>query len=219
MRRRLERLDLLIGPYLRRREKALRALSRSIAASARNHIIILAGLVLYGEPKLDEPLEQAWARCVQRCKSMKQERLPFEELVRLEVQKRYPDGSDEDYQNIIDSAPHWLLRFTSAWVSTQALGLKLPDLSDAPPYHHLGFRASLCWPNLPKGTLQTGSPLPREPQLTTDELLRLLELRTMPDYRWTLRDHRLLKRCVPNISVEEFVSSVANRASVSNPQE
>jgi hypothetical protein len=61
--RRLARLEKLTGPYLHRQKAIEEARLAWQLMAARGHVISLAALVLYGEPKLAEPLEEACKRC------------------------------------------------------------------------------------------------------------------------------------------------------------
>src|SRR5258708_39125785 len=62
--RRLARLEKLAAPYIQQKKQQEQARLERISQAASYHAIRLGALVLRGDPKLDEPLEAAWARCL-----------------------------------------------------------------------------------------------------------------------------------------------------------
>jgi hypothetical protein len=115
------------------------------------HTANLSALILYGDPKIDEPLCVAWRRCLESAEWQKRRekfggwdeygrdtRDPFESFSATQIAKYFrkyflPDlaGRDElgKFRLIFKKAPPWLLWFTYGDVNAQILGIKLPDLS------------------------------------------------------------------------------------------
>jgi hypothetical protein len=150
-----------LGAHTQRHKEEQKGQRDRSLKAARFHAIRLGALVLRGEPKVDEPLEAAWARCLTK----------FDVHSRVEsamsVDKEFGDASlladavlkelpgetkQQKFQHIFDIAPHWLLRFTRAAITACELGIQFPDLSDSPKPCHLGawegriFRMACCSP-------------------------------------------------------------------------
>jgi len=148
--RRVARLEQLANAYLKRperesaREKSLRNLASQIVAN-------LSCIILFGEPKLDEPLTKAWERCLvsaawQACREKhgdfndgRDDGTPFNSVGLFYIAhyfRKYflPDlpGADEieKYSMIFKEAPPWLLWFTYGDREARILGIELPDLSE-----------------------------------------------------------------------------------------
>jgi hypothetical protein len=140
---------------------------------ARIHAVEVAAVVLYGEPKIAEPLsvldkqfaaaaDELWIRrlgekmhpAIRRgCYSL----LMFNAL----------PGADDNlkFERIFSNAPIWLLNFAGIEWDAKLLGFKIPKLVGAPA---LGEEARLDrnhWPFLPEGTTDSGGPCsePDEP--------------------------------------------------------
>ena len=62
--RRLAGVEKLVKPYLQRQKDEDEKARESLIAIARDHAVMLGALVLRGDPKLNEPLEVAWERCL-----------------------------------------------------------------------------------------------------------------------------------------------------------
>src|SRR5262249_44974678 len=102
--------------------------------------------------------------------------------------------------------PPWLLKFTNAFVTARARGIKLPDLSDAPPAGYLGVLEGLKWPHLPKGTLQAGDRHPAA-ENAAEEARQLLALLHRPDEEWSRQDRRFMRELISRIREEELAGS------------
>ena len=193
--RQLARLEKLVAPYLERQrneqKKQHAARSQWEFMAANYHAIRLGAIVLRGDPKFDEPLEAAWARCLAE----------FDVLSNVELLQRVSDrefgdalalwkpvleslsGDNEQqkFQHLFDISPPWLLVFTRAFLTACVLGIRLPDLHAAPRAGHIGFREGRKWPDLPKGILQAGDPLPELSVLTPEEDREFLALFGKPE--------------------------------------
>jgi hypothetical protein len=121
---------------------------------------------LYGNPKEDEPLSDAWERCVERfpalqpCKADKRwmsaegYARKVAEIVAEKVMAELPGTTKkEKFQNLLSSAPPWLIWFTFADLTGAIFNLTLPDLSSVTK-----FRRSKSvfekWPALPDGKFE-----------------------------------------------------------------
>ena len=149
---------------VRRADEAFKARTRDDATS---HAIGLGALILYGNPKEDEPLSEAWQRCMERFPDQKLalERnkglltdgnyIPYvAKIVGEKVMAELPGSTEkEKFQNLISSAPPWLMWFTFADFSAASLDLTLPDVSSV---EHFERSKSVFekWPDLPDGKFE-----------------------------------------------------------------
>ena len=144
------------------------------------HAIRVAAVVLYGEPKIAEPLSAAYSRMQEKLD--KQFAAAADECwLRQTGEKANPvmrgilcqklmfdalPGADDNlkFERIFSNAPVWLLNFAGIEWDAKLLGFKLPKLVGAPA---LGEAARLDrnrWPFLPEGTIDGGGPC-SEPDL------------------------------------------------------
>ena len=149
---------------------------------ARVHSKNVAAVVLYGEPKMEEPLRVAHSRMEEKLD--KEFAAAAEECwIRQHGEKGHPSlmaslfpllmfnalhGANDNlkFERIFSKAPVWLLKFTGVEWDAKLLGFKLRKLVGAP---ELGSEARLerhKWPLfLPEGTIDAGGPCsdPDEP--------------------------------------------------------
>ena len=150
---------------------------------ARFHAIEVAAVLLYGEPKMEEPLSVARSRMQEKLD--KEFAAAAEEYwIRVLGEKPHPTnpiraflypmfmfdalrGANDNlkFERIFSKAPVWLLKFTGVEWDAKLLGFKLRKLVGAPA---LGREARLDrnrWPYLPEGTIDAGGPCsdPDEP--------------------------------------------------------
>jgi hypothetical protein len=150
--RQATRLECLTESYLRPREKADSRFQEMVRNTAFIHTANLSALILYGNPKIDEPLSFAWRRCLESAEwQTRREKFggwdeygrdtcgdPFvsfgaariAEYFRKYFLPRLP-GTDEveKFSLIFKQAPAWLLWFTYGDANAQILGIELPNLS------------------------------------------------------------------------------------------
>ena len=150
--RRLARLEKQAVPYIARNRREQEARAEALASGREKYFVVVANLavlILYGHPRVGEPLTCAWRRCVeskawQACRekhppvNARGKESPFDEGGAESMAQYFrayilPDlpGADETAKlnAILAKAPPWLLWFTHAEVPILFLGLKLPDLS------------------------------------------------------------------------------------------
>jgi hypothetical protein len=151
--RQIARLEKRALPYIEQRgemEQQWRQVRRGVVA----HATVLAFLVRYGNPQVDEGLSdacrrfaksEAWKACCEKfpesCKNYRDE-FSFEPYNRDRVFligdplrhiliSTFPGTNERDKINrTFRSAPPWLMWFTFADYTAELLGLDLPDLSD-----------------------------------------------------------------------------------------
>jgi hypothetical protein len=146
---------------------------------ARFHALEVAAVVLYGEPKIAEPLSVAHLRMQE--KLVKQFGAAADEYWQLEgkvhptLRGRYYAAFMFDalpganinlkFERIFSDAPLWLLNFTGIEWDAKLLGFKLPKLVGAPALGEEARRDRNQWPFLPEGTIDGGGPCsePDEP--------------------------------------------------------
>jgi hypothetical protein len=157
-RRQMARLEALAAPYFERilqkwEENPQNLLTPRTPSNALIHAFNFSLVLLYGKPKINEPLLKAWERCVQsRAPQLSCERFqkivkyenPFDNDIFAEHVARYfrenllttiPGGNElEKLEDIFASAPHWYIWFTWAPLTAKALNLKLPDISGFHPF-------------------------------------------------------------------------------------
>lgn len=176
--RRVARFEQLANAYLQRRQKSEIYMIGPFRRSARDIVANLSCLILYGEPKINEPLRNAWERCRESaawraCREKhrgldtngEEDVTPFDRPGVCRIAKYFrefflPDlpGADEigKYSLIFKEAPPWLLWFTNADVEAYILGIELPGLSEVSCF----ARGKWLVEHLPPGPFEL-RPLPR----------------------------------------------------------
>jgi hypothetical protein len=149
---------------------------------ARMHAIQVAAVVLYGEPKIEEPLGIAWSRVEEMLtkkfgaavdewwlREGEEELHPNLRVLFLYAPFMFnncPGGNDNlKFERIFSEAPAWLLKFTAVEWDAKLLGFKLRKLVGTPELGREARRDRDRWPFLPKGTIDAGGPCsePDEP--------------------------------------------------------
>jgi hypothetical protein len=199
-------------PHIKQREGIERQW-RHICHGAVAHATVLAFLIRYGDPQMDEPLSEAcrrvaeseaWKACCEKfpeaCR--KYDEYPFEpydrdgisvigDPLRHVLMSSFPGADEKEKLNsVFKSAPPWLLWFTFADYTAKLLGLDLPDLSTVS-----GFERSKKmfhgWWGLPESAFEC-HPWPHgadgEPLARTD--LSLLRSETRQDPPMTNRERK-----------------------------
>jgi hypothetical protein len=211
--RQIARLEKSAKPYLARKSRIKREWPLTLRGVAA-HAAVLAFLVRYGNPRIEEPLSCAIERCAESAawkeccdefnltSEVIRERNSFRVVTRDAVAtigdplrhviiSSFP-GPDEKQKldRAFAAAPPWLLWFTFADYSAELLGLTLPDLSEVS-----GFMRSKemfhRWWGFPRGMFEC-KPWPygkeHEPLARTD--LNLLLPKTRSVTKMTPRELR-----------------------------
>jgi hypothetical protein len=163
-----ETLSIAKKQHEEKRKKEL----ETYVSSARLHATAVAAIVLSGQPKIDEPLIQAWTRALQHYGVQKE--IYFNDRSRLNKQNaaaqklvlKILGGAKESerFTEIFRTAPEWLLHFTQTYCDACYLLLdlrpiKIPFTSK---WGRTGYEESLGWPLLPLGTMMGGDPMSDE---------------------------------------------------------
>jgi hypothetical protein len=136
-----------------------------LAEKALAHAVNLSVLIVYGDPKIDEPLSSAWQRCGNNPANpdglLTLARHPFDKaaamtaVVLRELVIPSLPGVDEKgkLDAVFASAPPWLIWFTFGDFTADTLGLRLPDLSSMTRFARPQAIFDR-WPALPRGTFK-----------------------------------------------------------------
>ena len=151
--RQIARLEKLAQPFIKRKGDEDQQWDLTVWGAA-HHAAVLAFLVRYGEPQIDEPLSRAcercaastaWNQCCQEFKWWLQQysgengfRPHSRDAVNIMGQPlrhfviaSFPGADEKQKLNtVFTAAPPWLLWFTFADYTAKLLGLTLLDLSN-----------------------------------------------------------------------------------------
>jgi hypothetical protein len=180
--RQIARLQKLAQPFLKRKHDENLEWMWTVYGAA-NHAAVLAFLIRYGNPRIDEPLSRACERCAYSaawkdcCAEFESLRAPGSEY--LGVQSPGPfrphnmdsvkiigaplrhviistySGADEKQklEAALALAPPWLLWFTFADYTAKLLNLTIPDLSEAAGFMRSKADFDIWW-GLPRGAFE-----------------------------------------------------------------
>jgi hypothetical protein len=126
---------------------------------ARCHATAVAAIVLSGQPRVDEPLNRAWARALQH------HGIDINKDQKAAAEQLYPiimggEKKSERFTEIFRTAPVWLLQFTGMVIDSRFLSLQLPDLSPTTRWGSAGYEEARRWPLIPSGMMAAGDPIP-----------------------------------------------------------
>jgi hypothetical protein len=195
-RRRLSRLEKRVASVVAERKRGEPELMARLRQAALYHATKLVTLILHGDPQIDEPLAIAWERALAHLglSSTPQDLLYYR--LRAALADQPGDTEIAKFAHIFPSAPSWLLLFCDAWRDCSLLGIELPKSSEPEPkFGRDGLReADDAWPDLPKGTIGAGRPIPKSNPwlaLSYEEGRDLIRLRKIGEENWLRRDrHR-----------------------------
>src|SRR5262245_7093285 len=164
----------------------------------------LAELILHGDPQIDEPLAIAWERVRSHLGPRRTpERLPGVIVL--------PGNTGiAEFPHIFRSAPSWLLDFCYARLDCFLLGIELQESSEpAPEYGRDGLREAWdAWPELPKGPIGAGPPMPKPNPMRTlspEEILDHIRLLKKGEENWSRRDRHRESEIMAKIDSDAFV--------------
>jgi hypothetical protein len=149
-------LEKRLSAAEKKRDKGLKEFLQKYPTDARRHALCVAAIVLSGQPKIDEPLERAWARALRAYGVGNDDVDAVQKLNRIIV------GTEKVsvvFTRIFAKAPIWLLQFTGVALDTCALKFKLPNITKRIAWGSAGFDDARRWPLLPKGTIAAGDPI------------------------------------------------------------
>ena len=184
----LSKAEELASAALRKREERLAAFVDRFGPKALLHATAVAAIVIYGEPKIDEPLIRAWVRtlrhhgitvkneygCEYEFEPGHEHEYHFEFEYERELKAAhcilYPtimNGANETekFTEIFKTAPAWLLEFTHMNFDAALLKFDLPKMQEKYVWDENGLENLNRWPLLPLGMMTGGDPIPKQPRL------------------------------------------------------
>jgi hypothetical protein len=148
---------------------------------ARHHTTAVAAIVLSGQPRVDEPLIQAWARALRHYEIERTDQVAAAERLLPIVL-----GGEEEsarFTEIFSTAPVWLLQFTGMAMDARFLKFHLPDISQTLTWGSHGFEDARRWPSLPLGTMTAGDRIQKtDPRQLWIILFCMLTIPIFPDF-------------------------------------
>jgi hypothetical protein len=218
-RRRLSRLEKLAEPVIVERKRREAEIVGKFRDAAGDHAVRLAVVILYGEPKIDEPLALAWSRALAHLELADTDEKMLRLLLHLQILKTQPGGSeDAKLAHVLASAPQWLLTFCAAHRDAEVLGFDLPKHPEPPPIPGADARKDMqAWPLLPTGTLGAGGPICEdEPNpfhvLTSEEFMDLRRLIEKDPENWSRQDRRRYRKIMAEFSAANGLGPYRGRA-------
>jgi len=178
--RRLERLEARVDAYVAERDQKL--LERFINKML-DGLHKFAAIALFGEPKPDEPLSQAWQRCLEKLPpSAKVDRNAPHKLQDWEVvdilDRAIPregllslESPDERLQRALSGAPPWLVAFTGADLAAMMLNLSVPTGGEDLTPGAEAVKEMMRWPEFPQGAFLAGDPVKPDESEKAQEII------------------------------------------------
>ena len=172
-RRRVCKAEETISIAKKQHEEKRKKELETYVSYARLHATAVAAIVLSGQPKIDEPLIQAWTRALQYYE-VQQDKSYFDDRSRLKKQNAAAqklvleilEGAKESerFTEIFRTAPEWLLHFTQTYIDAchLLLDLRPTKIPFTLKWGRTGYEEALGWPLLPLGTMMGGDPLSDE---------------------------------------------------------
>jgi hypothetical protein len=157
-RHRIGKCEELLSAALKERDERLKQFLRVGPIHARRHATAVAAIVLSGHPKIDEPLNRAWARALQHYGIDTKDQIAAAQGL-FPIIKGGEKGSAR-FTEIFRTAPVWLLQLTGMALDARLLKFDLPDISDTLRWGSAGLEDARRWPLLPVGTITAGDPIP-----------------------------------------------------------
>ena len=157
-RHRTGKCEEVLSAALKDRDERPKRLLRVWPTYARRHATAVAAIVLSGQPRIDEPLNRAWARALQHYGIDNNDQIAA-------ARQLYPTirgGKSESarFSEIFRMVPIWLLQFTAMAMDARFLRFELPDISKTLKWGSAGLDDARRWPFLPTGTIMAGDPIP-----------------------------------------------------------
>ena len=158
-RHRIGKCEELLSAAQKERDEKLKQVLQVLPTYARRHATAVAAIVLSGRPRIDEPLERAWARALQHYGiDVNTDQIA---AARRLLPIINGDGNESArFTEIFRTAPVWLLQFTGMALDARLLKFDLPDISDTLAWGSAGYDDARRWPLLPVGTIMAGEPIP-----------------------------------------------------------
>ena len=147
-RHRIGKCEELLSAAQKERDERLKQVLQVAPTYARRHAAAVAAIVLSGRPRIDEPLERAWARALQHYG------IDVNTNQIAAARRLLPiingDGDESArFTEIFRTTPVWLLQFTGMALDARLLRFDLPDVSDTLGWGSTGCEDAQRWPLLP----------------------------------------------------------------------
>jgi hypothetical protein len=157
--RRIRKIEEDVSAARKIRVKTFKQFLRAWPTHARRHATAVAAIVLSGQPRVDEPLNRAWARALQHYG------IDINKDQKAAALQLYPiivgsEKESERFTEIFRTAPVWLLQFTGMVIDSRFLPFQLPDLSPTTRWGSAGYEEARRWPLIPSGMMAAGAPIP-----------------------------------------------------------
>jgi hypothetical protein len=177
----LSKAEEFVSLKLKKREERRAQFEEGLRPRARLHATAVAAIVMYGKPRIDEPLIRAWARTLRQhgiivtneygCEYEYEHEYKFRDYgreLKIANAELYPAimkgaNESEKFTEIFSTAPIWLLEFTWMRADAELLKFDLPEMSDKQVWGEEGFKDFLRWPLLPSGMMTDGDLIPEVP--------------------------------------------------------
>jgi hypothetical protein len=175
----LSKAEVSVSLTLKKRAEWQAETVEMFSPKALPHATAVAAIVLYGKPKIDEPLIRAWVRTLRHHRVTIQNEYgrdyeyehgheheyrheyEYEKELLIAHRKLYPaimkDANEtERFTEIFRTAPIWLLEFTWMRLDASFLKFDLPEMSDKQVWGEEGLKDFSGWPRLPRGMMTDG---------------------------------------------------------------
>ena len=162
-RAKISRIEELIASKLKAQQERRKQWAKALPIHAQRHATAVAAIALAGEPKIDEPLNRAWARSLRHYEIALDPTTKSEQI--RAAQLLFPiivgeEASSSQFAKIFSTAPAWLLQFTRTVLDAWIIRFRLPEMKPNPNWGIAGFEDAEHWPLLPNGVLTAGEPIP-----------------------------------------------------------
>lgn len=220
-RSRLARLEKEAAPIIDERRRKAAEQEEGRYQAARDHAMMVATVVLHGEPKPDEPLLVAWLRATERLGFRSTEPVALDDLRHRVLAPAPGDTETGKLAHVLSSAPPWLLSFCWCTIDAHILGIDLPrgDKVSEPGQNAFEEMSRRRWPQLPQSAYTAGGPVPDldlsgletgfDPfaALSDDEILELSELEEKGEENWSRLERRRHREIRAKVTADPAVQA------------
>jgi hypothetical protein len=164
LRYRMDKIEEALAAEREKRRKQLAECIKNSKTLARHHATAVAAIVLAGQPRIDEPVGQAWARALQHYDigGHHKGQLDAQTIAARQLRPKIMGSEKEStrFTELFEAAPVWLLQFTGMIWDASLLKFQLPEVSQRLSWGSAGYEEARRWPLLPSGLLEAGDPIP-----------------------------------------------------------
>jgi hypothetical protein len=163
-RHRLSKIDERLSAVVKERKRKDQKYAEAWVFNARHHATAVAAIVQAGQPKIYEPLKEAWSRALKHyeveCRPGGGIKGQIEAAEKLRPKILGGKEQSARLSEIFAGAPVWLTQFTGLAWDAHWVKLTLPDISQTMlNWGDVGYEDARQWPLLPSGTLTAGDPI------------------------------------------------------------